>query len=151
MISLFEFLNYPAGPTVGKQVYSAFCQQYPNIIPAKRKVKTEKYDGWVDLYPEEFLAEYFKPKPEENTQTTMDFNKPVSDGVMKLFFNIQKEYNCGGSIIEDEIEFYTLDYCMDTIVLEKNNGEDMMSTILRACLKAKEYYKTSPEKFISRK
>lgn len=72
--------------------------------------------------------------------------------IMPVFFEIQNRYYCGGSIIENEVEFYTLGYCMDTIVHKTNDSsEPMVETIFKCCVEAIELYKINPEKFISRK
>jgi hypothetical protein len=57
LISLFEYLNKPAGSELGKQVAA-----YASKVGAKvgtRHVNTETYVGPVMLYEREFLDHYF--------------------------------------------------------------------------------------------
>ena len=74
------------------------------------------------------------------------------DMVMPEFFAIQNRFNCEGSIIADEVEFYTTGYCMDTIVkCKRESNERMIETIFRACIKVIDLYESNPERFVSRK
>ena len=60
MVSLYDYLGYPAGETLGKQV-----ADYATIRKAKygtRYVSTYTYKGNVMLYVREFLDEFFKVK-----------------------------------------------------------------------------------------
>lgn len=72
--------------------------------------------------------------------------------IMPVFLKLQDLFFCGGSIIENEVEFYTQGYSVHTLVcctqLENEKFED---TILRACIKAIDLYESNPEKFISKK
>jgi hypothetical protein len=60
MMSLYDYLGYPAGEKLGEQVAA-----YAALRKAKfdtRYVKTKTYCGPVMLYTKEFLDEYFKVK-----------------------------------------------------------------------------------------
>jgi hypothetical protein len=60
LISLFDYLGYPAGNELGEQVAA-----YAKIRKAKcstRHVSNPKYTGPVMLYTREFLNEYFEAK-----------------------------------------------------------------------------------------
>ena len=60
LISLFDYLGYPAGNQLGEQVAA-----YAKIRKAKcstRYVSTKTYTGPVMLYTREFLNEYFEAK-----------------------------------------------------------------------------------------
>ena len=60
MMSLYDYLGYPAGEKLGEQVGA-----YATIRKAKcgvRHVSTKTYKGPVMLYTKEFLDEYFKVK-----------------------------------------------------------------------------------------
>ena len=60
MLSLFDYLGYPAGKELGEQVAA-----YAKIRKAKcstRHVSTLTYTGPVMLYTKEFLNEYFETK-----------------------------------------------------------------------------------------
>ena len=60
MMSLFDYLGYPAGKELGKQV-----GEYAKIRKAKhstRYVSNPGYTGEVMLYEKEFLDEYFQAK-----------------------------------------------------------------------------------------
>lgn len=81
MLSLFDYLGYPAGNELGKQV-----ADYAAIRKTKydtRSVSTKTYTGPVMLYTQEFLDEFFAVKnvfeedyTEINTQLTEDsFNE----------------------------------------------------------------------------
>ena len=72
--------------------------------------------------------------------------------IMPVFLKLQDLFFCGGSIIEDEVEFYAQGYSVHTIVCcTKLEDEKFEDTIFRACIEAIDLYKSSPEKFISRK
>lgn len=75
LCSLYDFIGYPAGPILGKKVYEAFRIKFPNITPAKRVIKNKNYEGFVDLYPEEFLAEYFINNPNKELELPLELNK----------------------------------------------------------------------------
>jgi len=60
MLSLFDYLGYPAGKELGAQVAA-----YAKIRKAKcdtRYVSNPKYTGDVMMYEREFLDEYFQAK-----------------------------------------------------------------------------------------
>lgn len=60
LLSLFDYLGYPAGKELGEQV-----ARYAKIRKAKcsvRYVDTRTYTGPVMLYTREFLNEYFETK-----------------------------------------------------------------------------------------
>jgi hypothetical protein len=60
MMSLFDYLGYPAGKELGKQV-----GEYAKIRKAKfntRYISNPGYTGEVMLYEKEFLDEYFEAK-----------------------------------------------------------------------------------------
>ena len=60
LLSLFDYLGYPAGKELGEQVAA-----YAKIRKAKcstRYVTTLTYTGPVMLYTKEFLNEYFEAK-----------------------------------------------------------------------------------------
>ena len=55
--SLYDYLGYPAGKQVGKQVY-VFAKKINSPTDA-RTVVNRKYEGIVMLYEETFLRYYF--------------------------------------------------------------------------------------------
>ena len=60
LLSLFDYLGYPAGKELGEQVAA-----YAKVRKAKcstRYVTTKTYTGPVMLYTKEFLNEYFEAK-----------------------------------------------------------------------------------------
>ena len=60
LLSLFDYLGYPAGNKLGEQVAA-----YAKVRKAKcstRYVSTSTYTGPVMLYTREFLNEYFETK-----------------------------------------------------------------------------------------
>ena len=60
LVSLFDYLGYPAGNKLGEQVAA-----YAKVRKAKcstRYVSTSTYTGPVMLYTREFLNEYFETK-----------------------------------------------------------------------------------------
>lgn len=60
-VTLFEFLNKPAGGELGKAVNKAAQEQK---IPFEQKeIDTPKYKGKVFVYPKMFLTKYFKENP----------------------------------------------------------------------------------------
>ena len=58
LLSLFDYLGYPAGKELGEQVaaYAKIRKTTCNI----RHVSNSKYTGPVMLYTKEFLNEYFE-------------------------------------------------------------------------------------------
>ena len=60
MLSLFDYLGYPAGNELGEQVF-----RYAKLRKTKtsiRYVSNPKYTGNVMMYTKEFLDEYFQAK-----------------------------------------------------------------------------------------
>jgi len=71
MLSLFDYLGKPAGKELGGEVVKA-AMAHSNYIPIKRRYVTTKfYDGEVNLFPREFLNEYFN-KSTPSTTTNND-------------------------------------------------------------------------------
>ncbi len=60
MLSLYDYLGYPAGNELGKEVAAAASKS--NVKFETREVSNLKYTGKVMLYPENFLKEYFESK-----------------------------------------------------------------------------------------
>jgi hypothetical protein len=60
MLSLYDYLGYPAGNELGKEVAAAASKS--NVKFETREVSNPKYTGKVMLYPENFLKEYFESK-----------------------------------------------------------------------------------------
>jgi hypothetical protein len=58
LISLFDYLGYAAGSTLGKQVAEAAAKAKEPI--GSRQISNVRYKGVVHLYRREFLKEYFK-------------------------------------------------------------------------------------------
>jgi len=57
MLSLFDYLGYPAGSKLGKEVATVASSK--KVKHETRFVENPKYTGDVMLYPETFLKEYF--------------------------------------------------------------------------------------------
>jgi len=87
MISLFDYLGYPAGNELGSQV--AAYAKLRKVKTSVRYVSNPKYTGNVMMYEKQFLDEYFQAKQifeedytEINTQLMEDgFN----DNLDKIF------------------------------------------------------------------
>ena len=60
MLSLYDYLGYPAGSELGKEVAAAASKSNEKF--EVREVSNPKYTGKVMLYPENFLKEYFESK-----------------------------------------------------------------------------------------
>lgn len=60
MMSLFDYLNKPAGAELGKQV--AEYAKIRKTTIGSRTVNTPKYKGNILTYTQEFLDEFFKTK-----------------------------------------------------------------------------------------
>jgi hypothetical protein len=60
-LSLFDYLNKPAGPDLGKAV--AEHSKRLKVKPKFKEVSNPKYTGKVLMYPKSFLDGYFKPQP----------------------------------------------------------------------------------------
>ena len=57
-LSLYEFLDKPAGGPLGKEVWDAANKQ--GIKAQSREVSNPKFTGKVLLYPKDFLEFYFR-------------------------------------------------------------------------------------------
>jgi hypothetical protein len=82
MLSLFDYLGYPAGNELGEQV--AKYAKLRKVKTSTRYVSNPKYTGNVMMYTKEFLDEYFQAKQifeedytEINTQLMQDGFKQV--------------------------------------------------------------------------
>ena len=60
LVSLYDYLGYAAGGTLGKEVADAAVKAKETI--GKRTVSNTRYKGVVMLYRREFLTEYFSRK-----------------------------------------------------------------------------------------
>jgi hypothetical protein len=58
MMSLYDYLGYAAGSSLGDKVYKAAAQQ--KVPVGVRGIANKVYTGKVMLYPESFLKEYFE-------------------------------------------------------------------------------------------
>ena len=58
-LSLFDYLNKPAGPDLGKAV--AEHSKRLKVKPKFKEVSNPKYTGKVLMYPKSFLDGYFRP------------------------------------------------------------------------------------------
>jgi hypothetical protein len=58
LISLYDYLGYAAGATLGKEVAEAATKAKEPI--GTRQIANTRYKGVVHLYRREFLTEYFK-------------------------------------------------------------------------------------------
>ena len=86
LISLFDYLGYPAGNELGEQVAA-----YAKIRKAKcsiRHVSTRTYTGPVMLYTREFLNEYFEAKKVFEEDYTEINTQLIEDG-----FKTQEQEN----------------------------------------------------------
>ncbi len=78
MLSLFDYLGYPAGKELGAQVAA-----YAKIRKAKcdtRYVSNPKYTGDVMMYEREFLDEYFQVKQVFDEDYTEINTQLIEDG-----------------------------------------------------------------------
>ena len=65
MLSLYDYLGRPAGPSLGMTVWNAAKEA--NIPVTERQVSTRFYTGKILMYPKSFLQEYFnKSKVQRN-------------------------------------------------------------------------------------
>ena len=91
LLSLFDYLGYPAGKELGEQV--AAYAKVRKTTCSIRHVSNSKYTGPVMLYTKEFLDEYFEAKKvfegdyaEINTQLVEDgFKHYEEDNKDKIF------------------------------------------------------------------
>lgn len=60
LVSLYDYLGYAAGGTLGKEVADAAVRAKETI--GKRDVSNRKYTGSVMLYRKAFLKEFFDTK-----------------------------------------------------------------------------------------
>ena len=70
MLSLYDYLGYPAGNELGKEVAAAASKS--NVKFETREVSNPKYTGKVMLYPENFLKEYFESKQAKLVLSSVD-------------------------------------------------------------------------------
>jgi hypothetical protein len=87
MLSLFDYLGYPAGNELGKQV-----ADYAKIRKAKcstRYVSNPSYTGTVMLYEKDFLDEYFGVKKLFEGE---DFTE-INTQLINDSYNIQEQEN----------------------------------------------------------
>ena len=73
MLSLFDYLGYPAGSKLGKEVATVASSK--KVKHETRFISNNKYTGDVMLYPETFLKEYFslERKVSESQDNTLPF------------------------------------------------------------------------------
>ncbi len=64
MLSLYDYLGYPAGGNLGKEVAEAAAKA--KVKFEMREISNPKYTGKVMLYPELFLKEYFEAVQSKN-------------------------------------------------------------------------------------
>jgi hypothetical protein len=60
LVSLYDYLGYAAGGTLGKEVADAAVKARETI--GKREVSNKKYTGSVMLYRRAFLKDFFDKK-----------------------------------------------------------------------------------------
>ena len=60
LVSLYDYLGYAAGGSLGKEVADAAVKAKETI--GKREVSNKKYTGSVMLYRKAFLKEFFDRK-----------------------------------------------------------------------------------------
>jgi hypothetical protein len=70
MLSLYDYLGYPAGGELGKEVATAAAKS--NVEFSTREVNNPKYSGKVMLYPENFLKEFFTAKQAKVVLSSFD-------------------------------------------------------------------------------
>jgi hypothetical protein len=70
MLSLYDYLGYPAGGELGKEVATAAAKS--NVEFSTREVNNPKYSGKVMLYPENFLKEFFAAKQSKVVLSSFD-------------------------------------------------------------------------------
>jgi len=58
-LSLYDYLNKPAGPDLGKAV--AEYAKKSKIKSVTKEISNPKYTGKVLMYPKSFLDGYFRP------------------------------------------------------------------------------------------
>ena len=60
LVSLYDYLGYAAGGTLGKEVADAAVKAKETI--GRREVSNRKYSGSVMLYRKGFLKEFFESR-----------------------------------------------------------------------------------------
>jgi len=70
MLSLYDYLGYPAGNELGKEVAAAAAKSKAKF--ETREVSNPKYTGKVMLYPETFLKEFFESKKAKVVLSSFD-------------------------------------------------------------------------------
>ena len=68
--SLYDFLGYPAGMKLGKEVAVEAKKQGQKIIT--REVKNKTYTGKVMMYNIDFLTKYFTKPQQPSVKTPWD-------------------------------------------------------------------------------
>jgi hypothetical protein len=86
LLSLFDYLGYPAGNELGEQV--AHYAKIRKVIHGIRHVSTKTYSGPVMLYTKEFLDEYFEVKKVFEDDYTEINTQLIEDG-----FQTQEQEN----------------------------------------------------------
>jgi hypothetical protein len=70
MLSLYDYLGYPAGNALGKEVWETAAKS--DIKTEIREISNPKYSGKVMLYPKDFLEEYFESKQSKLVLSSAD-------------------------------------------------------------------------------
>jgi hypothetical protein len=70
MLSLYDYLGYPAGSALGKEVWETAANA--DIETEIREISNPKYSGKVMLYPKDFLEEYFESKQSKLVLSSAD-------------------------------------------------------------------------------
>lgn len=69
LVSLYDYLGYAAGGTLGKEVASAAVKAKEQI--GKRAINNTRYKGEVLLYRKAFLKEYFDTKQNSEVEPSL--------------------------------------------------------------------------------
>jgi len=69
LVSLYDYLGYAAGGTLGKEVATAAVQAKEQI--GKRAISNTRYKGEVMLYRKAFLKEYFEMKQKQGVEPSL--------------------------------------------------------------------------------
>lgn len=72
--SLYDFLGYPAGTKLGKEVAAEAKKQGQKFI--MREVKNKTYTGKVMMYDIDFLTKYFTKPQQPSVQTPDEDDLP---------------------------------------------------------------------------
>jgi len=70
MLSLYDYLGYPAGSALGKEDWET--AEKSDIKTEIREISNPKYSGKVMLYPKDFLEEYFESKQSKLVLSSAD-------------------------------------------------------------------------------